>query len=318
MKQFFENIINADKVLKHKHEQHKQNQIKIVSEKLNRLPISVKKVPTKQPVAIIQTQLTDKNESISSSQDISLVLNKLKGVTVRKTKVSQSSVELTSEPEVLESQVEGSPTTVLPRRTTRNKPIIYKEEPKDDSDEEYKPPTATTTPRTTPKKKKLSASNGKSPKPIIKMVLNTGPAYVCVTCKGRFESFEKLKDHMTSSQKCKDANVTCQICEKVCGNRKALYAHSLTHKEKITITCEICSKGFANRFNLENHKVSAHAVHIEENGSVFRCRLCDKQFESRAELFSHMDGHPKEKVERLCETCGKSFLHMDALRAHYR
>lgn len=326
VKEFFENIINADKVLKHKHEQQKQekeSRIKMISEKLAGLPISVKKVPVKQPVTITQNLLIDKNGMIS--QDISHVLQKLKGVTVKKTKVSIGGSD--SVVPSVQSEVIPEVISVPPRRTTRNKQgVMYTEELKpstakeDDSDEEYKPPTSTT-PRSTPKKKKLSSSsNGKSPsvKPIIKMVLNTGPAYVCVTCKSRFESFEKLKDHMLQSQKCKYANVTCQVCNKVCQNRKALYAHSLTHKEKVLYTCEICSKSFANRFNLENHKVSAHAIQVEENGSIFRCRLCEKQFSSRALLFTHMKDHQKDKIERLCETCGKSFLSMDALKAHTR
>lgn len=315
VKEFFENIINADKVLKHKHEKEKQakeNRIKIISEKLVRLPISVKIVPVRQVITTPPKSIDTKE---TTSPDISLVLNKLKGVTVKKTKVAVPSEELVEVP------------PVTPRRTSRTiQEVMYTEEIKaslskeDDSDEEYRPPTSTT-PRSTPKKKKLSPSaNGKSPnpKPIIKMVLNTGPAYVCVSCKSRFESFEKLKDHMLESQKCKDANVTCQICNKVCLNRKALYAHSLKHKEKVLFTCETCQKSFANRFNLENHKVSVHALKIEENGSIFRCRLCEKQLQSRADLFTHMEEHQKEKVPRLCETCGKSFVTMDALRTHMR
>lgn len=308
--QFFENIINADKVLKHKHEQfleQKEKLSKIISEKLKKLPISIKKVPAK-PVTSTQSQLNNSNKST----DISSVLNKLTGVTVKKTKVVQ-----TTSPQIPSSPVD---TETRRSRPTRNKPVNYSEElknvPLNDSDEEYQP----TTPRSTPKKKKLSNSNGKSPstKPIIKMVLNQGPAYVCVTCKSRFESFEKLKEHMALSQRCKHANVTCQVCNKVCGNRKALYAHSLIHKEKVTYRCEICSKSFANKFNLENHNVSAHALKVEENGNTYRCRFCEKTFESRETLFRHMEEHQKEKIERLCETCGKSFLTMDALKAHSR
>uniref|UniRef100_A0A336LQL8 CSON011282 protein n=1 Tax=Culicoides sonorensis TaxID=179676 RepID=A0A336LQL8_CULSO len=315
--QFFENIINADKVLRYKQEEYKKQQaakIKIISEKLNRLPISIKKVPIKQIDSTVQQQSTNIKELSTPLSDISTVLHKLKGVTVKKTKITPA-----ADQPIEKSDFDVDETTSS--RRTRNKKLYFEEDQKtienDNSDEDYKPPT----PRTTPKKKKLSPNNGKSPssKPIIKMMLNPGPAYVCVTCKSRFESFEKLKQHMVESQRCKDANVTCQICSKVCGNRKALYAHSLTHKEKTTFTCEICkTKSFTNRFNLDNHKASVHAIQVKENGSVFRCRLCEKQFSSRAELFPHMTEHQKEKIERLCEICGKSFFSMEALKSHCR
>ncbi|XP_063705115.1 zinc finger protein 384-like [Culicoides brevitarsis] len=308
VKEFFENLLNADAVLAAKlaaQEREKATRIKIISEKLVRLPISVKKVPVALQKPVAMPSETPNLEATKPVLDISHVLNRLKGVTVKKTKVSVSIDEVTTPP--------------VRRTSSRNKSVSYNSEdlkastpPKEDSDdEEYKPRT----PRTTPKKRKLSNGRSPSSKPIIKMVLNNGPAYVCTTCKSRFDSFEKLKTHMTESQKCKDANVTCQVCAKVCTNRKALYAHSLTHKEKTTVSCDKCGKPFVNRFNLENHMVSAHGQH-EETNSVFRCRICEKQFASRNDLAEHMQAHQTQ--ERLCETCGKAFPSANALKVHVR
>lgn len=333
---FFENILNADKQLKFKEEQLKQknvSQIKTLSEKLNRLPnIQIKKVsvkmkpPDDEPLII---SAIPPNEA----DPIEEALKKYKGITVKKTKV-ETLID-TTVPVLIKNIPEKTSATnaiATPRANRRSTVINIDSEDdeednddvkakKDDSDVEYKP---NSTPRNTPKKRKPVITNSnnttKSPttRPVVKMILNEGPAYVCVSCKGRFQSFEALKDHISKSEKCKNANTTCSVCGKVCNNRKALYAHSLTHKDRISYICELCGKNYTNKFNLENHKSSVHDIHFEEKGSIYKCRFCEKNFTTKAQLFPHVLAHQKEKTERLCDACGKSFNSMEALKSHNR
>lgn len=118
-------------------------------------------------------------------------------------------------------------------------------------------------------------------------------AYVCMTCKQKFNTFDELKDHMKNNKQCKQMHLTCETCGKVCENKKSLYQHQLTHKEKNTYICDECGKIYTNRFNLENHKSSVHGDRVEEYGSIYKCKVCDDQFTNRTDLYAHIKQHTK-------------------------
>lgn len=137
-----------------------------------------------------------------------------------------------------------------------------------------------------------SHKNKKSQKlTVVKM--KSPAAYVCMTCKHKYNSFEELKDHMENNKQCKEMHMTCETCGKVCENKKSLYQHQLTHKEKNTFVCDECGKIYTNRFNLENHKSSVHGDRVEECGSIYKCKVCDDQFTNRADLYAHIKFHTK-------------------------
>ncbi|XP_055630621.1 zinc finger protein 287-like [Toxorhynchites rutilus septentrionalis] len=170
---------------------------------------------------------------------------------------------------------------------------------------------------------KIMADENYSGKPKIKhrssnskgVVINlTDPChYVCVTCKGKFSSFEELQNHIDQNVSCKKVNCTCEHCGKVCDNRRALYQHKQTHNPKPQLICDQCGKVYTNSFNLENHKSQVHGEEIEEFGYVYKC--CDQTFPTRRELNDHIATHSK-KLNLLCDTCGKSFTSHKALRSH--
>lgn len=135
----------------------------------------------------------------------------------------------------------------------------------------------------------------------VQIVHIQGPAsYICMTCKDKFPTFETLKEHIKSNLPCKSVNLTCDKCPKVCDNKKSLYQHSLTHRDKWSYMCEECGKSYSNRFNLENHKSSFHGDSVDEYGSIYKCKICDKQFTVRKELYQHISSHSKEVSSFLC------------------
>ncbi|XP_065086108.1 zinc finger protein 250-like [Ochlerotatus camptorhynchus] len=137
--------------------------------------------------------------------------------------------------------------------------------------------------------------------------------YVCVTCKGKFKSFEELQTHIDQNISCKKVNSTCEQCGKVCDSRRALYQHRQTHNPKPQLICDQCGKVYTNSFNLENHKSQVHGEEIEELGYVYKC--CEQTFPTRRELNDHIATHSK-LLNLLCDTCGKSFTSHKALRSH--
>lgn len=137
--------------------------------------------------------------------------------------------------------------------------------------------------------------------------------YVCVTCKGKFSSFEQLQAHIDESIACKKINTTCDQCGKICDTRRALYQHKLSHQPKPQLICDQCGKIYTNSFNLENHKSQVHGEEFEELGYVYKC--CELTFPTRRELNEHIKTHSKI-LNLLCDTCGKSFTSHKALRSH--
>lgn len=145
-------------------------------------------------------------------------------------------------------------------------------------------------------KRKKNTTNSSKSKNVIVIKMDRPAAYVCTTCQSRFPDFERLKEHIKTSKKCKIVNLTCEVCDKVCDTKKALYAHTLTHRYKSTFVCDECGKTYTNRFNLENHKSSVHGEQIEEYGSIYKCKVCENQFTNRKDLFDHVESHSKFDV----------------------
>lgn len=157
----------------------------------------------------------------------------------------------------------------------------------------------------------------KSPKvTVVKM--DAPAAYVCVTCKSQFSTFEILKEHMQQNITCKRVPLTCETCGKLCDTKKSLYQHSLCHREKNVHVCDECGKSYSNRFNLENHKSSVHGENVDEFGSIYKCKVCDNQFTNRKDLYEHLNEHAENPAVHLCDTCGKCFNSIITLRAHKR
>lgn len=169
---------------------------------------------------------------------------------------------------------------------------LMEEDDEDGADEDYKPRGAyKRAAKPTITDQTVTAARRSDKVVIVKM--NSPAAYVCMTCKHKFDTFEQLKTHMITSQRCKEMHLTCDRCGKVCTTRKALYQHQVTHRDKFAFVCDKCGKTYTNRFNLENHKSSVHGERVEEFGSIYKCKICEAQFNNRADLYEHIKFHAK-------------------------
>jgi uncharacterized Zn-finger protein len=169
------------------------------------------------------------------------------------------------------------------------------------------------------KSTKSSDKDASKKKPKVQIItMEASAVFLCMTCKEKFPTFEILKEHMKTSEKCMVSNLTCETCGKISKTKKAYYQHNLVHRHKVEIVCELCGKMYSNRFNLENHKSLAHGETIEEEGIVYKCQICEKQFTNRKILYEHIGTHSNEPLSLLCEACGKAFTSKDSLKAHIR
>lgn len=51
--------------------------------------------------------------------------------------------------------------------------------------------------------------------------INSPPVFLCLKCDTRFPTFVVLKAHINGDNECKRASLTCDICQKLCKNRKS-------------------------------------------------------------------------------------------------
>ncbi|XP_026479715.1 zinc finger protein OZF-like [Ctenocephalides felis] len=285
--------------------------------------------------SFIQESNNNKTMNELTADDVIQNLSQIEGLHIEKI----SNVCDTSLNRDTQSQADETETGVVLKKITSYKNIIYfPENDKTDFIDECDPiPTEESISTENQKVSKDSSGeiaknkneNGKdtinkkkstiSPKKNIRKVIEikATSTFMCMHCRNRFSCYEKLKEHMTSNNDCKTKKLTCKICGKVSNDKKSLYQHTVSHKEKEICICEECGKSYSNIFSLESHKANVHGETEELYGSLYKCKICSLTFNKKRDLFLHVNSHTKEQVH-LCDTCGKCFSAADNLRAHLR
>lgn len=287
----------------------------------------------------LRPQASERSKGVSDP--VQQVLENLQrnrtNVTISKVKCTKPTIELSIDEEIMEQPPEDVHPKVeslienasSPIHDETNQIIEYYEEYLNDFDQsneeleeiekecETSSIQSTTTPTTSSTVVQSGSNKVKTAKPtVVKMLCEA--SFVCMTCKINVHTFEELRIHMKTNVACKQINLTCEVCGKICDSKKSLYQHTLTHKEKSAFVCDACGKIYSNRFNLENHKSSFHGEQVEEYGSIYKCKICDDQFTNRKDLYDHLSNHRKMPSVNLCDTCGKCFNSPEQLRSHVR
>lgn len=147
--------------------------------------------------------------------------------------------------------------------------------------------------------------------------ISTPVSFTCAMCKVTFATFLKLSVHMRD-RNCGPADqFSCDVCKKVCPNKRALSKHKQAHKPKHRLMCEGCGKEFNSQFDLDFHTEVVHGRIVNE-GITYRCSHCPDTFSAHAALMAHVKKHKDEKNDspRLCEICAKECPNLKSYRAH--
>ncbi|XP_023951759.1 zinc finger protein 227 [Bicyclus anynana] len=158
----------------------------------------------------------------------------------------------------------------------------------------------------------------------------------CDICPKKFSTKRVLKHHLRTEHipmKCKDCDIelpskkalkfhldhhkvnTCPFCNKGYRNIKYFKLH-MKYCGKIgnpdTYICDICQKAYQAKSGLNSHMKTAHGF-----GKVLSCKWCNKKFDVISRLNDHIVTHTKEK-KFYCEKCGGKFVTHKSLINHIR
>ncbi|XP_055902490.1 zinc finger protein ZFP2-like [Eupeodes corollae] len=136
-------------------------------------------------------------------------------------------------------------------------------------------------------------------------------SYPCNRCTRKFmqkislEHHQKLHDDPNFNK-----HVSCDICGKFYINKQTLKAHIRSIHVDVgkKYVCEECGAQFKGISSLKTHKIT----HTGE--FPFECMKCDRRFQSKANLFVHLDTHTETPY--VCEICHKPSTTLRGLRLH--
>ncbi|KAK3799750.1 hypothetical protein RRG08_025365 [Elysia crispata] len=173
----------------------------------------------------------------------------------------------------------------------------------------------------------------------------------CDECHVSFTSSAELKRHKLASHDGPSANdlevftgvptklnlqnYECLDCHKVFSRYRHLRKHRQSCMKETTFSCATCGEKFLEIKTLEKHiddfhnisnKINAHIISSRKRQrrsrgynpsgrKHFRCDVCGKEFLSALYLSNHSALHTGD-MPVICECCGASFTHFNALQKH--
>ncbi|CAG4985186.1 unnamed protein product [Colias eurytheme] len=142
----------------------------------------------------------------------------------------------------------------------------------------------------------------------------------CPVCHQVFYESGWYRNHVRKHNKeVQDSKIVrCRQCEKTFKDKTYLKQHMLMHESRMDVVCIECSTSFQNIHLLDAHYKEAHPDNFvvrpdEEN----RCTSCNRAFETRAKLHSHIirmhvDGGKKYQ----CDYCKRLYFSKGEVRSH--
>lgn len=132
--------------------------------------------------------------------------------------------------------------------------------------------------------------------------------HTCYGCKTKFESIQKLCQHVST---CEIASRTCVQCDTLFDSRQKMIEHSVSHTS-LPLTCN-CKEQFPSKDKLIRHQ---RMCHNDNTGCTFRCKECGEVSKDRFQLYRHVRNHVIKKDEMKCDVCGHTFMGNEALLKH--
>lgn len=135
---------------------------------------------------------------------------------------------------------------------------------------------------------------------------------VCFACKLKFDTIQKLSQHIST---CDRSQRNCVQCNILFDSKTKLQQHLLTHNQPFPVTCE-CGDTFNNKEMLMRHRQNCYADQLQSMGWGYKCKECGDVFKDRFQLYRHAKEHVLKSDQRVCDICGHTFIGSDALLKH--
>jgi hypothetical protein len=133
----------------------------------------------------------------------------------------------------------------------------------------------------------------------------------CPECSFRFISRSGLKTHISTVHK-NNVGSMCPICGKTLRHPKNLRLHiSYVHEGKAQprFNCTFCDKSYQTRQYLETHML----IH---EGKIFQCSNCNEEFNTKNKLENHISQeHDRSKLHK-CAHCDSAYVTKSSLVKH--
>ncbi|XP_055705418.1 zinc finger protein 675-like [Phlebotomus papatasi] len=120
--------------------------------------------------------------------------------------------------------------------------------------------------------------------------------FECETCKKKFRTRQKLKDHQRIHipKAERDDKYKCEICQKQYHSSTTLKTHKLLkHTKRETFSCSVCQRKFLKEISLKKHL----PVHEGEAQREHKCEDCGRRFKKLGDMNRHRKKDHKKYTE---------------------
>ncbi|XP_068624623.1 gastrula zinc finger protein XlCGF26.1-like [Battus philenor] len=143
--------------------------------------------------------------------------------------------------------------------------------------------------------------------------------YYCVECDKSFKNESGLKQHLKTTAPHvvpRDLPLTCQECDKKFAIRRSLERHmNRVHLNIKPFKCDQCDRAYGSSWSLKQHRKLTHEGF--KRPLIFSCPMCDKIFDQKSILKSHIRTHTGERPFQ-CSKCPATFTQSGILGTHMR
>ncbi|XP_055712280.1 zinc finger protein 184-like isoform X1 [Phlebotomus papatasi] len=137
--------------------------------------------------------------------------------------------------------------------------------------------------------------------------------HFCIECPKKFNRPHLLKEHILEEHRQEEMAHMCSVCSKRFSCAKKLKIHEISHlpvTEGLIYSCPHCDKKFNHKYKIPSH---IRAMHTDDK--PFVCEECGNSFKTRGALNAHQISHTEERTFQ-CSNCPKKFKNQRALKRH--